>query len=145
MTLEGMSVPRTLGEAESGKGRGRSAKLPRTRRRTWQQFGLATLTLAYVLGIAVATLVLGGVVLHALVPNRSFDIFAAVHNDIVLGVLLALLALWLLPPYPWAASWPSETGEPGQPEVRGGAAVSLSTIQPGRRLVAHSSSGAPMQ
>ena len=145
MRSEGLLAPPVNGEATSGKARRRPAKLPRTRRRTRQQFGLATLTLAYVVGIAVGTLLVGGVVLHALLPNRSFDIFAALHNDIVLGVLLALLALWLLPPYPWAAAWPSETAKPGEREVGGNAAAGLLPIQPGRPLVAHPSSGAPMQ
>lgn len=145
MRSEDLFAPPVTGEATSGKARRRHAKPQRTRRLTWQQFGLAALTLAYVLGIALGTLLVGGLVLHALLPNRSFDIFSAVHNDIALGVLLALVALWLMPPYPWAAAWPSEAVKPGQREVGGDAAAGLSPIQPGRPLVAHPSSGAPMQ
>jgi hypothetical protein len=100
-------LPVELGRgAKPATTRKKSTKPPRTRRRTWKQFSLALLVLAYVLGIAIGTLLLGGLVLHALVPHRVIDIFAALHNEIVTGVLLGLLALWLLPPYPWAAPQP---------------------------------------
>lgn len=125
-------------------------KPPRTRRRTWSQFGLASLGLAYVLGIALATLLVGGLVLHALVPNRSFDVFAALHNDIVLGVLLALASLWLLPPYPWAAR-PAQT-EARQPAPAaggaiggGGIVVGPSQYPTGSRLAGHPLGGVPME
>lgn len=97
-------------------GRTRPAKPPRTRRRTWIQFGLASLGLALVLGMALGTMVLGGLVLHALIPDKAFDIFAALHNEVVLGVLLGLVVLWLLPPYPWAKPW-SPTGSRASAQV----------------------------
>lgn len=121
----------------------------RTRRRTWSQFGLASLGLAYVLGIALGTLLIGGLMLHALVPNRSFDVFAALHNDIVLGVLLALASLWLLPPYPWAAPRP-KTDLRGPAEVASeanggrGIVADLRQCQAGSSFAGNRLGGAPM-
>lgn len=79
-----------------------NAKRPRKRHQTWKQFRQALFGLVCLTGIALGTLLLGGIVLHALVPTRHIDMFAALHNHIVLGVLLGLVALWLLPPYPWS-------------------------------------------
>lgn len=74
---------------------------------------MALLMLTYVAAIVLGTLLVGGVVLHALVPKRHIDMFAALHNLVLVGVLLGLVALWLLPPYPWAAPQPS--AEPQEP------------------------------
>lgn len=108
--------------------------------------------LVYVPAIALGTLLLGGVLLHALVPSRAIDIFifAALHNGIVLGVLLGLVALWLLPPYPWAA--PQASTEPREParvagETRGGGARNAtdpSQYRAGSRLAGHPSGGTPI-
>ncbi len=61
----------------------------------------AFITLLYVMGAAVGTLVLGGVLLHSITPQRTFDIFYALHKQFVVGTLLGLAIFWLLPPHPW--------------------------------------------
>lgn len=113
-TTTALSADQTA-PAEPGSVRTKPPKPPRTRRRTWKQFFQALSMLALVLGVALGSLLLGGVLLHHFVPGRHVDIFAAVHNHIVLGVLFGLSALWLLPPYPWATQPPSvESLEPAQ-------------------------------
>lgn len=119
--------------------RAKAAKPPRARRRTWKQFGVALGALAYVFGVALGTLLLGGLVVHALLPHRRIDMFAALHNHIVLGVLLGLGALWLLPPYPWAKPPPpTENREPaqsaGETEAGGAIVADLSQYRAGTRL-----------
>ena len=124
------------------------AKPPRTRRRTWKQFGLALSGLAYLAAVAFGTMLLGGGVVHHLVPTRHVDMFAALHNHIVLGVLLGLSVLWLMPPYPWAQQEPStESQDPAQSagEAEGGGATSVTDLweyRAGPRLAGPG--GAPM-
>lgn len=125
MTTEvvGLRSPEQGATTTPAEPRTKSPEPPRTPRRTRKQFGVALLTLAYVAAIVLGTLLVGGIVLHALVPSRHIDMFAALHNLVVVGVLLGLVALWLLPPYPWAAPQPStEPQEPAQPagETEGG-------------------------
>jgi hypothetical protein len=62
---------------------------------------LALVAFVYVLGVAALTLMLGGVVLHAISPTRTFDIFYALHQQYVVGILLGLAIFWVLPPHPW--------------------------------------------
>ena len=76
--------------------------------------------LAGFFGAALGVIPVGDVVLHALVPSRHVDIFAALHSRIVVGILLGLSVLWLLPPYPWAKPRPSaESRQPAQSAVAG--------------------------
>lgn len=144
MTTESSVLP-TEEQAKSGP-TGATPKPPRTRRQTRKQFRQALFGLVYLAGIALGTLLLGGIVLHALVPTRQIDMFAALHNHIVLGVLLGLVTLWLLPPYPWAAPQPST--EPQVPAQSAGetegdgasSATALSQYGAGSRLT-----GSPVQ
>lgn len=140
MTTDAVVVP-PVAEAKptSAKGRTGRAKAPRTRRRTLRQFGWALGGLTYFLGVALGTMLAGGIIFQRLVPNRHVDIFAALHNHIVLGVLLGLSVLWLIPPYPWAAHQPTESREPADPagetEVGGTPnATDLSQYRAGPRL-----------
>lgn len=125
---------------DSSEHRMKPPKAPRTRRRTWKQFGLAFAGLVYLAAVALGTMLLGGVALHTLVPKRHIDMFAVLHNHIVLGVLLGLVVLWLLPPYPWAKQQPSAgAGEPvqsaGETEVGGDSNVTdLGQYRAGSRL-----------
>jgi MFS family permease len=76
---------------------------------------LAFVTLLWVLGAAVGTLLVGGVVLHAISPTHTFDIFYALHQQFVVGTLLGLAIFWLLPPHPWVnESGDAEVREPAQ-------------------------------
>lgn len=52
--------------------------------------------------IALAVMLVGGSIVHALVPKKKVDVFAALHRMWVVGALLGLSVLWLLPPHPWA-------------------------------------------
>lgn len=72
----------------------------RWRRAAWGSV-LALGSLLYIFGVAVLTMVAGGVVLHAISPQRSLDVFSALHKQVVVGVLLGLAVFWLLPPHPW--------------------------------------------
>jgi hypothetical protein len=73
------------------------ARMPR-----WQSFLIAFGSLVAVYGLATLVMLGGGAVVHALKPTRHVDIFAALHNAWVVGVLLGITVLWLLPPHPWA-------------------------------------------
>jgi hypothetical protein len=54
-------------------------------------------------GAATAGALLGvGALLHHLHPGRHFDVFYVLHRNVVDGVLIAICAVWLLPPYPWS-------------------------------------------
>ena len=68
----------------------------------WQSFLIALGSLVAVYGLATLVMLGGGAVVHALKPTRHVDIFAALHNAWVVGVLLGITVLWLLPPHPWA-------------------------------------------
>jgi hypothetical protein len=45
-----------------------------------------------------------GALLHQLHPGRHFDVFYVLHRTVVDGALIAICAVWLLPPYPWSKS-----------------------------------------
>jgi hypothetical protein len=70
--------------------------------RWWQGTLFAALLLAAFYGIALAVMLVGGAVIHAVSPKRHVDVFAALHHLLVVGILLGLSVLWLLPPHPWA-------------------------------------------
>lgn len=78
----------------------------------WQSGLIAICTLVVIYGICLGVMLAGGAVAHALDPTKQVDIFAALHNQWVVGVLLGASVLWLLPPHPWAkrvvASGPRE-------------------------------------
>ncbi len=106
MTLQSLSKLSTRGvpedeevaaEAPSDPSPGSSGPLRKALRGTV----FASITLLYVMGAAVGTLVLGGVLLHSITPRRTFDIFYALHKQFVVGTLLGLAIFWLLPPHPW--------------------------------------------
>jgi hypothetical protein len=87
--------------------------------------------LLYVLGVAVGTLLVGGVVLHAISPSRTFDIFYALHQQFVVGTLLGLSIFWLLPPHPWVnESEDSEVREPVKSagETEGGGVSNVTAL-----------------
>jgi hypothetical protein len=84
---------------------------------------VALVVFVYVVGVAALTMVLGGVVLHALSPNRTFNIFHALHQQFVVGTLLGLAMFWLLLPHSWVhGSDTDEVREPAQSagETEGG-------------------------
>ena len=62
---------------------------------------IALANLVLVVGVALLVMALGGVLLHSVTPDRSLDIFRALHEQIVVGVLFGLSIFWLLPPHPW--------------------------------------------
>ena len=70
--------------------------------RWWQGTLFAALLLVAFYGIAIAAMLVGGAVIHAVSPKRHVDVFAALHHLLVVGILLGLSVLWLLPPHPWA-------------------------------------------
>ena len=72
------------------------------RRKRWQSFLIALGSLVAVYGLGLLVMLGGGAVVHAVKPTRHVDIFAALHNAWVVGVLLGITVLWLLPPHPWA-------------------------------------------
>lgn len=153
MTADPATLPagQAAAGAKAAKGPSASPASPRTARRTRKLFGLALLALVFVLGVALGTLLLGGLVLHALVPDRVIDIFAALHNHIVLGVLLGLAVLWLSPPYPWAPPQPSvetqgQTRSAGDAERRGTRNAPVASQRRSRsRLTGRPQSEAPME
>lgn len=67
-------------------------------------------SLALVAGIAFGVLTGVGAILHAVNPAKHFDTFYVLHNEIVVGTLIALSLLWLLPPHPWAKRLVEKTG-----------------------------------
>lgn len=68
----------------------------------WRSTLIALGGLVVVLGIALGVMTGVGAVLHAVIPRRHFDVYAVLHNQLVLLCLLCLSILWLLPPHPWA-------------------------------------------
>ncbi len=72
------------------------------RLKRWQGFLIALGSLVVIYGLGICVMLLGGVVIHAVKPTRHVDIFAAFHNQWVVGALLGIAVLWLLPPHPWA-------------------------------------------
>lgn len=67
----------------------------------WQTSLIAVGSLVLVFGLGLLVMLAGGAVVHGLKPTRQIDIFAALHNQWVVGVLLGITVLWLLPPHPW--------------------------------------------
>ena len=91
----------------------------------WQSFGLAAGSLVLVYGLGLVVMLGGGAVVHALKPTRHVDIFAALHDQWVVGILLGIAVLWLLPPHPWAKrlvapSSQEQPAEAGRAEDGGG-------------------------
>lgn len=68
----------------------------------WKSSLVALGGLVLVAGIAFGVLTGVGAILHAVNPAKHFDTFYVLHNEIVVGTLIALSLLWLLPPHPWA-------------------------------------------
>jgi hypothetical protein len=104
----------------------------------WQGFGLAAVSLVLVLVFRFGILVMlaGGAVVHAVKPTRHVDIFAALHNEWVVGIVLGIAVLWLLPPYPWAKrlvapSSQEQPAEAGRTEDGGGGASAVQDEAPG--------------
>ena len=91
---------------------------PAIRLSRWQSLGLAVGSLVLVCGLALGVMLAGGALLHALDPTRHVDLFAALHDRWVVGVLLGIALLWLLPPYPWA-KWLVAAGSQEQPAHAG--------------------------
>ena len=102
----------------------------------WQSFLIALGSLVAVYGLGILVMLGGGAVVHALKPTRHVDIFAALHNAWVVGVLLGITVLWLVPPYPWgkrvvAPSSQEEPAEAGRTEDGGGGASAVQDEAPG--------------
>ena len=68
----------------------------------WKSSLLALAGLVFVLGLAWGEMAGVGQLLHALNPARHFDIFYALHQQLVVGSLIGVSLLWLLPPHRWA-------------------------------------------
>ena len=105
------------------------AKTP-VRMPRWQSSLIALGTLVLVFGLGILVMLAGGAVIHALKPTRHVDIFAAFHNQWVVGILLGIAVLWLLPPHPWAKRLvaPSSQEQPvkaGRAEDGGGGASTV--------------------
>ncbi len=102
----------------------------------WQSFGLAAGSLVLVYGLGILVMLGGGAVIHALKPTRHVDIFAALHDQWVVGILLGIAVLWLLPPHPWAKrlvapSSQEQPAEAGRSEDGGGGASTVQSEAPG--------------
>jgi hypothetical protein len=98
---------------------------------------VALLGLAVVLGTALGAMAGVGALLHALSPDRHFDAYAVLHNEIVVACVAALSVLWLLPPHPWAKELievpARDDPEPRLPEpVTGKARVAVVSVYRGR-------------
>lgn len=99
----------------------------------WQGSLLSVVALAGIYGVAIGEMVLLGVIIHSFDPTKVLNIFTALHNQWVVGVLLGITVLWLLPPHPWAArviaplsrEQPAGAGETGG----GGSITALSHYQ----------------
>jgi hypothetical protein len=59
-------------------------------------------SLVVVAAVAFGSMLASTEVLHLAYPDRHFDDFRALHEPLVLGVLIGLAVFWLLPPHPWA-------------------------------------------
>ena len=72
------------------------------RMKRWQSFAIAVGSLVVIYSLGLGVMLAGGVVIHAVQPAKHVDIFAALHNQRVVGIVLGIAVLWLLPPHPWA-------------------------------------------
>jgi hypothetical protein len=63
---------------------------------------IALLSLVLVAAVALGSMVGAAAVLHFISPAKQFNGFHALHEPVVVEVLLGLAILWLLPPHPWA-------------------------------------------
>lgn len=72
------------------------------RLRRWQSALIAIGSLVVIYAVGVGVMLAGGAVIHAIQPAKHVDIFAALHSQWVVGILLGISVLWLLPPHPWA-------------------------------------------
>jgi hypothetical protein len=59
-------------------------------------------TLIVFAAVVFGVLVGAGALLHHFRPNRQFDVFRALHETIVTGVLIGIGVFWVLPPHPWS-------------------------------------------
>jgi hypothetical protein len=71
---------------------------------------IAVVSLVFVAVVALGSMLGSAALLHLISPSRHFDIFRALHEPGVVGVLIGLAVLWLLPPHPWAVK--PEASEP---------------------------------
>jgi len=85
----------------------------------WKSSLLALAGLVFVLGIALGEMTGVGQLLHALNPARHFDIFFALHQQLVVGSLIGVSLLWLLPPHPWAKRVVEATDREEPAEIAG--------------------------
>jgi len=69
---------------------------------------LAVVSLVFVSVVAVGSMLASTAILRLISPDRRFDTFRALHEPLVVGLLLGLAVLWLLPPHPWAVK-PAQT------------------------------------
>jgi hypothetical protein len=72
---------------------------------------IAVVSLLFVAAVALGSMLGSAALLHLISPSRRFDVFLALHEPGVVGVLIGLAVLWLLPPHPWAQ-------KPAKPESR---------------------------
>jgi hypothetical protein len=71
---------------------------------------IAVLSLGIVAAVALSSMMGSAALLHLLAPAKQFDAFRALHEPVVVEVLLGLAVLWVLPPHPWAPSVRDEAG-----------------------------------
>jgi hypothetical protein len=65
---------------------------------------IAVLSLILVAAVALGAMSGAAALFHIFSPSKQFDAFRALHEPGVVEVLLGLVAIWLLPPHPWAKS-----------------------------------------
>lgn len=68
----------------------------------WRATLLAFVALTVVVGTALSVMTGAGALLHVVHPERQFDAYAVLHNQIALLCLIGLSVLWLLAPHSWA-------------------------------------------
>lgn len=92
----------------------------------WQSSLSALVGLVFVLGVAVGEMAIGGSLIHAFIdPARRFDVFSALHDQLVMGCLMGVSLLWLLPPHPWAKRLVEATDRAGPADSAGKAGVGV--------------------
>ena len=75
---------------------------PETQMGLFQASVIAVVSLLFVAAVALGSMIGSAALLHLISPSRHFDVFRALHEPGVVGVLIGLAVLWLLPPHPWA-------------------------------------------